>query len=208
MPFKVEQHSCGNMDVECPDCGALFYELEWKQLKNSKKKKVFKCCSFGNLKLHHPPKPPQMLYDLWTQDNEIGRYFRKNAKKFNNNFCMASTKIKLPCKQPKGKGPSYLSVQGEVNHYIGTLTEDNMNKNQFGQLYILDTSHQLNQRETILQTETKISASKYNRPIIKKLMQCIEKVNPFVKQFKTVMDKRKKDSFSTLKLVLKSQTSV
>ena len=75
----------------------------------------YRCCQNGKLNLKHIPKPPKKLYDLWTIYDKESIYFRQNARKFNTNFCMASTGIKRPKNLPHNlRYPGFLSHQGKL----------------------------------------------------------------------------------------------
>ncbi|CAN6870095.1 unnamed protein product, partial [Brassica oleracea] len=86
-----------------------------------------------------------------------------------------------------------LVLHGENYHLMGSLTPPEGNYAKFGQLYIVDTENELQNRSNALrneknaQTESTIDGLK--KEIIQPIMMMLNAVNPYVKQFRSARDR-------------------
>ena len=171
-------------DWSCQFCGALRFPGEVPGF----------CCSNGRVQLD-PIQCPEVLEDLLYNN----RQYVANARRYNNALAMASNGLKeilLPGYQPNVK------IQGKVYHRIDPLTPAIGQERCFAQIYIHDSEFdevdELNRRMEVSSTGKK----KLNKKVMKKLQDLLHQINPYVKDFKHVMDLPEED-VKELKFVLK-----
>lgn len=73
---RWELLNIGRMDVECPDCHALYWKEECTSLGNLKESFI-KCCYLGGVR---PPAIPDLLLELihlFTSNDDEVKKFRK-----------------------------------------------------------------------------------------------------------------------------------
>ncbi|GFR79204.1 hypothetical protein ElyMa_000550800 [Elysia marginata] len=116
----ASKHRCGLLNIECPHCSALRWQLE---------KPTF-CCQGGKIKIENPPPPPQALI-RFLQDKHV----LSTSRAYNNALAMAS----IGCNEIRQNGfsPTF-TVQGKLHHSIGSLLPVQGNEPKFAQIFFVD----------------------------------------------------------------------
>ncbi|CAI5440372.1 unnamed protein product [Caenorhabditis angaria] len=180
---NIDAHYSGKMDQKCEYCGALYFSDECT-LKGT----YSKCCMLGKVKLNHFDKFPKDLKKLYTSNDPESINFREHTRNYNNSLAMGSMKAQVEV--PKGRGPYCYRIHGQVYHFVGSLHPAVGEKHNFAQVFIMDTG---------------LAAEELaGRPInndctenmFKKLIEILEKINPFVHSFKTMREVEKEEQLA------------
>lgn len=108
------------------------------------------CCLQGAIKLPYLRKSPDLLLALLSNDDELSRNFRDNIRAFNMLFAFTSLGGKVNRSIPNGRGPSMFQIQGSNYHLMGSLKPLDGDFPKFGQLYIVDTENEVENRANIM----------------------------------------------------------
>ncbi|CAN7013971.1 unnamed protein product, partial [Brassica oleracea var. botrytis] len=120
------------------------------------------------------------------------------GERINKSKCRRKPIFTLCCMQvdksvKKGRGPQMLVLHGENYHLMGSLTPPEGDYAKFGQLYIVDTENEVQNRSNALrsgknaQTESTIDGLK--KDIIQPMMNMLNAVNPYVAQFRSARNR-------------------
>ncbi|CAN6855230.1 unnamed protein product, partial [Brassica oleracea] len=143
----------GDAIYTCTYCGAImwFGERLIRRLK-TKNPKFSLCCMKGQVQLPLLKQPPEVLKTLLNGDDKLSKHFQRNTRAYNMVFSFTSLGGKIDRSVRKGKGPNMLVLQGENYHLIGSLQPPNGNDAKFGQLYIVDTENEAENRTKALRS--------------------------------------------------------
>ncbi|CAB3388286.1 Hypothetical predicted protein [Cloeon dipterum] len=85
----------GDFSVECPVCGALFFEKEADELQTWPNGAFGPCCSHGQALIPAVPQREGVLKELFENTHPLSREFKKNIVTYSNTFalCGFSTKV-------------------------------------------------------------------------------------------------------------------
>ena len=108
------------------------------------------CCMQGQVQLPLLKQPPEVLQNLLNRDDKLSKHFQRNTRAYNMVFSFTSLGLKIDRSVRKGKGPNMLVLQGENYHLIGSLQPPTGNDAKFGQLYIVDTENETENRTNAL----------------------------------------------------------
>lgn len=141
----------GDPDYSCEHCGAImWYGERLNRRRNTVTPTFSLCCMQGQVKLPFLKEPPLVLKKLMEGDDKLSKHFQKNMRAYNMSFSFTSLGGKVDRSVQKGKGPSMLVLQGENYHLMGSLQPNEGNEAKFGQLYIVDTEHEVENRVNCL----------------------------------------------------------
>jgi hypothetical protein len=134
------------------------------------------------------PVPPPGINNLWHADNTKGRIFRENSRPINNAVCLSSIKVKN--RQFEGGFNPNVIFEGKVQQFAGPLQAAQGDKPCFAQLYVHDPSLETGQRFKNMTIPSSMSSSQKRilESVLKTVQEVIHNVNPFVKDFKQIMD--------------------
>nr|VDC75585.1 unnamed protein product [Brassica rapa] len=118
--------------------------------RNASKPTFSLCCLQGQVQLPLLKKPPLVLKKLMDRDDILSKHFQKNMRPYNMAFSFTSLGEKVERSVQKGIGPSMFQLQGENYHLMGSLQPNDGNEAKFGQLYIVDTEHEVENRVNCL----------------------------------------------------------
>ncbi|RID60231.1 hypothetical protein BRARA_F03402 [Brassica rapa] len=130
---------------------------------------------------------------LLTGNDKLSKHFQKNTRSYNMVFSFTSLGGKVDKSVKKGRGPQMLVLHGENYHLMGSLTPPEGGYAKFGQLYIVDTENEVQNRSNALrsgknaQTESTIDGLK--KEIIQPIMNILNAVNPYVAQFRSARER-------------------
>ncbi|XP_048622867.1 uncharacterized protein LOC106448487 [Brassica napus] len=193
----------GDATYTCSYCGAImwFGERLNRRLKTPNPKFSL-CCMQGQVQLPLLKQPPEVLKNLLIGDDKLSKHFQRNTRAYNMVFSFTSLGGKIDRSVRKGKGPNMLVLQGENYHLIGSLQPPNGNDAKFGQLYIVDTENETENRTKALSKRGQAKAYKKSdglkKEIIDLLIKMLNETNPYVKQFRSAKDRftiNPRDSF-------------
>ena len=168
--FKYNEHkqvAIGLINhVVCRHCHALKFKGETKEM----------CCGIGKVTIGPLTTPPEPLKTLFDANTPLAKHFRKYSRTYNSTFQMTS----LGAKEAREPGFMYTyRVQGQMHHSIGSLLPLPNESAKFLQLYFVGSS-EANDRNRLFPS-TKME-------LILDLQEMLHQVNPYVKDFKYLLD--------------------
>ena len=170
--------SIGKMTKECrhETCRAKLFHGETEGM----------CCKGGKVPNLIPKAPPEPLKSLLENGSKEAKDFRKLTRAYNSAFQMTSFGAGKIIREDNFM-PTY-KVQGQVHHTIGSLLPLQNETHKFLQLYFVgNTQAQAEGRQSAISNmskETKIE-------LILQLQEMLHKCNPYVKDFKYVLEQHK-----------------
>lgn len=87
-----------------------------------------------------------------------------------------------------GRGPPVFKISGQIHHRIGSLLPPDGAPPKFIQLYIYDTTNEINNRIQALQTQERPDGD-LEPSIVQSLQHMLDEHNPFAKQFRIARDR-------------------
>ena len=149
--YKADYVDESDPTYTCVHCGAIMWFGERINKTKSRKKPIFTlCCMQGQVQLPLLKKSPDVLMKLLTGNDKLSKHFQKNTRSYNMVFSFTSLGGKVDKSVRKGRGPQMLVLHGENYHLMGSLTPPEGNYAKFGQLYIVDTENELQNRSKAL----------------------------------------------------------
>ncbi|CAN6925211.1 unnamed protein product [Brassica oleracea] len=148
----------GDPDYKCDHCGAImWYGERLNKRRNAKKPTFSLCCMQGQVQLPLLKEPPSVLKKLLEGDEPRSRHFQKHIRPYNMVFSFTSLGGRVERSLKKGRGPDMFQLQGENYHLLGNLTPPDGSDPKFGQLYIVDTKNEVENRSKCLRYNNKPS---------------------------------------------------
>ncbi|CAN7111832.1 unnamed protein product, partial [Brassica rapa subsp. narinosa] len=197
-----EYNDDGELENECPRCGALFWYNERIGRSRKTKTPIFTmCCLRGKIKLPVLKEPPAYLHGLLTNDDGLSRHFRDNIRAINMMFSFTSLGGKIDNSINTGQGPKIFKLHGENYHLIGSVKPNPNEAAKFSQLYIHDTQNEVQNRISALSGSA--DKSKLRADLVESIMQMLRDSNVHVQTFRNAMDRFNDESeCEDVKLVL------
>lgn len=118
--------------------------------RNAKTPTFTLCCMQGQVKLPLLKDPPDVLKRLLEGDDKLSKHFQKNLRPYNMVFSFTSLGGKVERSVMKGRGPDMFQVHGENYDLAGSLKPPDGTDAKFGQLWIADTEHEVENRANCL----------------------------------------------------------
>ena len=148
----VEYLDEGDPDYNCSHCGAImWYGERLNKRRNAKNPTFSLCCMQGQVKLPLLKEPPTVLKNLLQGDDPRSRHFQKHIRPYNMVFSFTSLGGRVERSLKKGRGPDMFQLQGENYHLLGAgITPPEGSEPKFGQLYIVDTENEVENRAKCL----------------------------------------------------------
>lgn len=141
----------GDPEYTCVHCGAImWYNERLNRRKNSQSPSFTLCCGHGQVQLPLLKDPPTVLKRLIEGDDEHSKHFQRNLGPYNMVFSFTSLGGKVERCVGNGIGPEMFQLQGENYHLMGSLAPPDGNEAKFGQLYIVDTENEAENRANCL----------------------------------------------------------
>lgn len=94
--------------------------------------------------------PPEIITRLLTGDDPLSKHFQKNTRPYNMVFSFTSIGKNCERAAQKGRGPQMFQIHGENYHLVGSLKPNYGAVAKFGQLYIVDTENEAENRANAL----------------------------------------------------------
>lgn len=141
----------GDPTYKCEHCGAImWYGERIGKKRKTKTPKFALCCGQGQVQLPLLKQSPDILSKLLNDKDEISKYYRENIRQINMVFLFTSLGGKIDRSAPQGAGPKMVVLQGEKYHLMGSLKPPPGGDPKFGQLYIVDTENEIDNRASII----------------------------------------------------------
>lgn len=137
--IEAEEFSVGDMNVECMNCGAEFFQDEW--VKGNPEGVFNTCCLKGKLHMNDPFQDfPAKLRELFERNcRGLYRNFHECIRQFNSAFAFGSMKAQTV--NFNNYGPYCYKIHGQVYHTVNlALHPDDYEPPSFAQLFIIDTA--------------------------------------------------------------------
>ncbi|CAN7051370.1 unnamed protein product [Brassica rapa subsp. trilocularis] len=191
----------GDPDYNCSHCGAImWYGERLNKRRNAKNPTFSLCCMQGQVKLPLLKEPPPVLKNLLQGDDPRSRHFQRHIRPYNMVFSFTSLGGRVERSLKKGRGPDMFQLQGENYHLLGAgITPPEGSEPKFGQLYIVDTENEVENRAKCLRYKffyfMKLvllivkKKDHLRKDIIETLMKMLNEVNPYVKKFRSARDR-------------------
>ncbi|RIA05806.1 hypothetical protein BRARA_K00008 [Brassica rapa] len=143
------------------------------------------CCMQGQVQLPLLKEPPEIITRLLTGDDPLSKNFQKNTRPYNMVFCFTSIGGNCERAAQKGRGPQMFQIHGENYHLVGSLKPNDGAVAKFGKLYIVDTENEAENRANAL----RYKKDNLKKEIIQSLIEVLNAVNPYVKEFRSARDR-------------------
>ncbi|CAN6818925.1 unnamed protein product, partial [Brassica oleracea] len=195
-PKVIQYKDEGDPTYTCSYCGAImWYNERVNKRKNTRTPSFALCCLQGQVQLPLLKEPPEVLKNLLEGNDPLSKHFQRNCRPYNMVFSFTSLGGKCERSVQKGIGPNTFQLQGENYHLMGSLTPGDGKKAKFGQMYIVDTENEIENRANALskpgQNFQPKKKDNLKKEIIELLMKMLDEVNPYVKQFRSAKDRFK-----------------
>uniref|UniRef100_A0A0D3BV68 Helitron helicase-like domain-containing protein n=1 Tax=Brassica oleracea var. oleracea TaxID=109376 RepID=A0A0D3BV68_BRAOL len=136
---------------------------------------------------------PKILRKLLNDDDEISKYYRENIRQINMVFSFTSLGNKIDRSAPAGHGSNMVVLQGENYHLMGSLKPLTGGDPKFGQLYIVDTENEIQNRASIIgkykAKREKAKKERLRQQVIERIVKMLDEENPYVHQFRSARER-------------------
>ena len=112
----------------------------------------------------------------------------QNIRQYNCLFAFTSMGAHIDRSVNDGHGPPIFKICGQVHHRIGSLLPVNDQPPKFLQLYVYDTTHEVNNRINSLSTADGPTSS-IRQDIVQELSKMLDEHNPFAKKFRLARER-------------------
>ncbi|GJS19493.1 DNA helicase [Tanacetum coccineum] len=153
-----------------------------------------KCCNRGRVVLRVPPEYPMYIKNLYAN-----HHFMENIRAYNQMFSMTSLGANIDSSINNGRGPYVFRISGQNYHWIGSMCPEEGNMPRFLQLYIYDTTNEVQNRMAHFGGEEE---SGLKRDIVEGLIDLLDNHNALVLLFRTARNKRMEANIPEFKLRL------
>ncbi|XP_040385740.1 uncharacterized protein LOC102722064 isoform X3 [Oryza brachyantha] len=182
----------GGPDYECNHCAVLFWYQERVVSQSSHRAQRISynlCCRAGKISLPAPKPFPPILQDLIRFDGTSrSNSFMQLIRQYNSLFAFTSLGANIDNNINTGNGPYVFRINGVVHHRIGSLIPAAGQRPEYAQLYIYDTSHELQNRLNIFD-RTDNTGDVPDPAIVQELISMLDQCNPLVQQFRLARDR-------------------
>ena len=161
------------MDKVCQHCQAGFWLCE--KTGGSKAEPIFnRCCSQGDIAIPPLEVMPQLLQQLFDENDGKAKEFRKNIRAYNSLLSFTSCGAKFDESLLCGSRGIYTyRIHGEMYHLMGSLLPSrNINQHKFLKIYFFDTDNETDHRLNQMPNR--------DRQVITRLQEMIRHINPWI----------------------------
>jgi hypothetical protein len=180
----------GAPSYQCSHCSALFWYNERIRSSVGSRTIVYNnCCKNGKVRLPpYSPRPEPLLSLARFDGDSISKAFMQNIRQYNCLFAFTSMGAHIDRSMNDGHGPPIFKVCGQVHHRIGSLLPMTNEPPKFLQLYVYDTTNEVNNRIQSL-SSTDAPASPIRPEIVHELLKMLDEHNPFAKKFRLARER-------------------
>ncbi|XP_017239700.1 uncharacterized protein LOC108212487 [Daucus carota subsp. sativus] len=199
-PVPEEYVSLGAPEAICSKCNARLWKEERTNKNVTKGIPIFSiCCKKGNVVLPPTPPTPSYLMHLYS-DKECGPEFNRSIRLYNAMFAFTSSGGNVDHSINNGRGPYIYRLNGQNHHVFGQLIPDDGKEPAYCQLYIYDTTNEVNNR---LRWVNVADQQSVDTDVIEGLIQMLDQTNELVAKFRTARDRWESNDLVDLKVELK-----
>jgi len=175
---SVARHDCGSRSARCYACGAKMWLQEIVSQSTMTNIRFTMCCNNGAVQLPLLQQPPEVLRGLLSGSDPRSPAFREKIRMYNLILSFTSTGARIQESVIGTRSVYAFRIQGEMYHRIGSLLPQHDAQPRFCQLYIYDTTNQLQHRQNIMST--------LDPDILHELQTMLSEVNPYAQTFKSI----------------------
>ncbi|KAG2194274.1 hypothetical protein INT47_009684 [Mucor saturninus] len=172
----------GRMDIECQFCGASMWIKEKCQSSSLSNPTFTMCCGQGKYVLPQLEPTPAGIAELLNNTTPAGKDFFSKIRSYNSTMSFTSLGAKIDHSVGNNIGGAYsFRIHGTICHKIGSIlpmSERELARPQFAQIYIYDPASQIEQRHR--------NAPNLERDVLEKIQAVLMDINPFVSLFRTM----------------------
>ncbi|KAH8943532.1 hypothetical protein BDL97_13G057100 [Sphagnum fallax] len=168
---SVARHDCGSRSARCYACGAKMWLQEIISQSTMINIRFTMCCNNGAVQLPLLQQPPEVLRGLLSGSDPRSPAFREKIRMYNLILSFTSTGARIQESVIGTRSVYAFRIQGEMYHRIGSLLPQHDAQPRFCQLYIYDTTNQLQHRQNIMST--------LDPDILHELQTMLSEVNPY-----------------------------
>ncbi|EGO01507.1 hypothetical protein SERLA73DRAFT_70687 [Serpula lacrymans var. lacrymans S7.3] len=132
------RHTLRNMEVECRNCGTLYWDIERLTSSSRIHPKFGVCCLQGQVRLDPFQEAPAALHRLFCGVDITAREFHNKVCSYNNAFAFTSLGVKIDHAVTSAAGPYSFRIHRGLHHSISAFHPPEGETPSFGQLYIHD----------------------------------------------------------------------
>lgn len=135
----IEEHSCGQLNVECQYCKALHFPGE-----KPSDGKFTNCCHKGKVKLERPAYPETLKKLLFDVSSPHHANIKNNIRSYNSAVAFASMGAQI--EEFATQGPYCFRIHGQIYHTTSHLHPQQGETRKFAQLYVIEAEEALQKR--------------------------------------------------------------
>eukprot|EP00956_Cyclotella_meneghiniana_P030362 scaffold76058_cov23-Cyclotella_meneghiniana.AAC.1 len=132
-------YNVGSCNFCCSHCGALGFDSENRGTSSQRHYGIL-CCNQGKIMLDDLPDLPPTLENLFTSEDTLAQYFRKNIRRFNAGMSLCS--FQATDKTVTTGEPGAFKVVGQTYRRMGSTTAGEDSDAKCLQIYFLDPGYQ------------------------------------------------------------------
>ena len=182
----------GGPNQECCNCRAVFWHAEkiGRESRSASGSIIYnKCCKGGRVVIPPFRPRPEPLASLAAFDGgPVSNKFMKNIRRYNCLFAFTSMGANIDRTMNDGRGPPVFKISGQIHHRIGAMLPPDGHSPKFIQLYVYDTSSEVDNRIASLDHEDR-RESDLDPTIVQSLATMLDTHNSFAQQFRMARDK-------------------
>ena len=175
-----ERSNLGAPDYTCKHCNAIFwYQERIKSDSSCRQNRITynSCCKGGKIKIPRPCDRPEPLASLARfNGGPTSNKFMRNIHKYNCLFAFTSMGANIDRSVNDGRDPPVFKIHGQVHHHIVSLLPCDGSPPKFLQLYIYDTSNDVQNRIRALHPTDQADES-LDPSIIESLIKILDEHN-------------------------------
>nr|XP_017246302.1 PREDICTED: uncharacterized protein LOC108217905 [Daucus carota subsp. sativus] len=195
-----EYATLGGPSKVCSSCNAMMWHEERVNKNVTKGQPLFSiCCRKGEVKLPDPLPTPSYLDNLY-KDLTRGPDFQRSIRIYNAMFAFTSAGGNVDHSINRGRGPYIYRLNGQNHHVFGSLIPDDGDTPKFCQLYIYDTTNEVNNR---LRWVNVSDQQPVDAEIVEGLIRMLDNTNELAKKFRSARDRWENNDICDLKVELK-----
>lgn len=178
----------GGPDYVCQYCSAVFWYQEKIECQSTRTDIIYNgCCRGGRVSLpKHRPFPLPLQELVCFNGGPQSKSFMHLIRQYNSLFALCSLGVHVDNSINTGNGPYVFRINGVVHHRIGSLLPAPGRRPEYAQLYIYDTTNELQNRLQIFSAE---GTDQPNPQIVTELIDMLNRNNPLVRQFRMARDR-------------------
>ncbi|CAG9815944.1 unnamed protein product [Phaedon cochleariae] len=179
---QIDTFHLGSFSDTCKFCLAEFFTKEPKNRQGNRKI----CCHFGQVNIPFLQTYPDDMRELFVMNDEISTIFRRDIRRYNTIFAMASFKANIPENRNIGQGHWCFHVCGQIYHYVDKIPTANDiaaldGPLKYNQYYFVDAEEAVNRKSHFY-------GDVVNKDIVSLCELSLRRVNPYIRSYFTMAE--------------------